>query len=784
MKNNTIKQKEFCTSVFKTIIESTGGDFNGEGYYTVPCLSDKPIQVIMNNDGYYSYIKNNINCDHLDLLKEFIGTDSTYEAITFFSTEYCGDSGKKISFFNAPIRNIHKTKDVDLTTVAKTIRDDGGNKTLISRLRSGVKSIKTQMLDYYTFSGIFETRCLEGLLNYSGLICLDIDNISNPSELQNEIINLSIPLVLIFRSPSGNGLKLVLKSSSEAGKHLDYFHYYERLFKKELGISIDKSGKDIPRACFTSYDPYLYYMHPDFVNEIEVVQDKPKSIFDFADRFIQNSRDGEKHTRLTKISYLLGGYCAAGIIEKAEALSTLKESISRRGNLADIDLAFRTIDDCFSSGESHPISEEKLNNYIDYNDRQLEEEVRNIEPPSGIEYNLDNIVYPENVFMSMPKQIQEIINKVKNENNESFLLYSFLVLSSGMFSKIEFNHNHSTLSLNLSSICLAESSSGKGATNLVKELFEEVDNSLKKIENEGKEDKHKCLFLSMNISGSELIHRLELNEGNAILYDTEITSFTSANSKEWGDYDTIFRQGASNDPISKHRRDSKDIFIKFPKVTVFLTGTPSQITSVFKDKDNGLYSRFMYYTFRGDEKWTRNLMFKSKRDVKAQQQYLLKVYNHYQNNIPDIEIAQEAQDYLDNYFDPLFEKYKSDNLLKSVVVRHGIYAWKLAITIKLFEELIPNGGKLVIGKDIIKVAIEFVIKSLSVASDLSFNLSNTPLTNAQRLVKILRQIGTEFSRSQVIDYCKSMFQSSTIDKYLKDNSLFEKKGYGKYKLKG
>jgi len=48
-------------------------------------------------------------------------------------------------------------------------------------------------------------------------------------------------------------------------------------------------------------------------------------------------------------------FVAAGIIEKAEALSSLKESISRRGNLTDIDLAFRTIDDCFSSGESHPI---------------------------------------------------------------------------------------------------------------------------------------------------------------------------------------------------------------------------------------------------------------------------------------------------------------------------------------------------------------------------------------------------------------------------------------------
>ncbi len=783
MQPQIINKTKFNTSVFKTIIESTGAEFNGVGYFLIPSILDIPVQVTKDNDGHYSYIKNSVSYDHLNLLKEFFGTDSIKEAITCFSTDYYVGDSVYVSFFKAPISNIHKTCDVGLSNIAKTIRDDNGNKAIVNRIRAGAKSLKTQMLDYYTLSGTFITRCLEGLLNYSEMICLDIDNVSNPSELQYEIIDLSIPLVMIFTSPSGNGLKVVLKCNSDASKHLDYFHYYERLFKKELGISIDKSGKDISRACFTSNDPNIYYMHPDFVNEISVEKNTPKSIFDFADRFIQNSIDGEKHTRLTKISYLLGGYCAAGFIDKDEALASLKESISRRGNLADMDLAFRTIDDCFNSGECSPISPEKLSSYLDCSDNQLEEQISNIAPPTGVEYKLENIEYPEFVFLSMPKQIQNIINKIKNDSNESFLLYSFLIIASGVLPKINFSYNHTKLSLNLSSLCLAESSSGKGATNLVKELFYEIDETLKKIKNEGKEEKNRCLFLSMNISGSELIHRLELNEGNAILYDTEITSFTSANSKEWGDYDTIFRQGASNDPISKHRRDSKDIFINFPKVTVFLTGTPSQITSVFKDKDNGLYSRFMYFTFRGNDMWKENLMFKPKRDVSQEQQYLLEVYKHYQENIPNIVITQEAQEYLDMYFKPLYEKYKSDNLLKSVVVRHGIYAWKLALTIKLFEELTPNGSDVVIDKEVMRVAVEIVMKSISVAADLSFNLSNTPLTNAQRLVKILRQIGTEFSRSQVIEYCKSMFQSSTIDKYLSDKSLFEKPKYGKYKLK-
>lgn len=779
MRNNTINQKEFCTSVFKTIIESTGGDFNGEGFYTVACLSDKPIQVIMNNDGHYSYIKNNINCDHLDLLKEFIGTDNTYEAISFFSTEYCVDSGKKISIFNAPIRNIHKKKYVDLSTVAKTIRDDGGNKTLISRLRSGVKSIKTQMLDYYTFSGIFETRCLEGLLDYSGLICLDIDNVSNPSELQDKIIDLSIPLVLSFTSPSGNGLKVVLKSSSDSAEHLDYFYFYERLFQNELGINIDKSCKDISRACFTSYDPNLYYMHPDFINEIKFQLDISQSLLDIADRYVQNSLDGEKHSRLTKISYLLGGYHVAGILEKEEAISSLKRSIVNRGNLKDVDLAFKTIEKCFESGMNDPISEENIDKFHTYSSDKFDSIVNDIKPQVSIEYKLDNIIYSPNLYFRIPKNIQSIVNKVKGETNESFLLYTFLIISSGIFPKIEFNYSGSKHSLNLSNLTLAESASGKSATNLVKELFNDIDKLLAK---EKVGDKEKSLFLTTNISGSELIHRIELNDGSVILYDTEISSFTSANSKEWGDYDTLFRQGASNDPIAQYRRDSKDVKVDFPKITIYLTGTPSQITSVFKDNLNGLYSRFMFFTFTGVDKWLPNQIFIEKQDLSKEKAYLLDVYNYYKKTPIKLIMRKEAQELLDSRFSALFDKYNTDTIIKSVIVRHGIYVWKLSIVIKLFEYFEKRDREIIIDAEAVELALEIVIKSLSVAIDLSFNLKQENITNGQRLVKILSQLGNVFTRAEIVKYCDNIFKSTTIDKYLKDTSLFTKLEYGKYEL--
>jgi hypothetical protein len=142
----------------------------------------------------------------------------------------------------------------------------------------------------------------------------------------------------------------------------------------------------------------------------------------------------------------------------------------------------------------------------------------------------------------------------------------------------------------------------------------------------------------------------------------------------------------------------------------------------------------------------------------------------------------EAQELLDKHFSALFDKYNSDAVIKSVVVRHGIYAWKLCIIIKLFESFEKRENEIIVGEEAIELALEIVFKSLSVATDLSFNLKQENITNGQRLVKILRQLGNEFTRAEIVKYCDNIFKSTTIDKYLKDTSLFTKLEYGKYKL--
>ena len=103
---------------------------------------------------------------------------------------------------------------------------------------------------------------MEFLTNYNALVVLDIDKITPEKLTESKEILKENPFVFaFFTSPSGNGLKIFIKVDSGKDEHKETFLKLQRYFEDILSLEIDKSGKDITRLCFFSYDPEL------FVNE-------------------------------------------------------------------------------------------------------------------------------------------------------------------------------------------------------------------------------------------------------------------------------------------------------------------------------------------------------------------------------------------------------------------------------------------------------------------------------------------------------------------------------------
>jgi len=115
-------------------------------------------------------------------------------------------------------------------------------------------------LPAFTPSATFKGgRKPEYLTDYNSLLVLDIDKLSK-EQLHNAkaLTKENAYTFSCFISPSGNGLKILVKVNSSQENHKEAFLLLQKYYEELLQLPIDKSGKDITRLCFVSYDTDLY----------------------------------------------------------------------------------------------------------------------------------------------------------------------------------------------------------------------------------------------------------------------------------------------------------------------------------------------------------------------------------------------------------------------------------------------------------------------------------------------------------------------------------------------
>jgi len=171
-------------------------------------------------------------------------------------------------------------------TILERIKD-GATKDLIKKIRlEKDKSDRNEMkkqLPAICFSGTFNKRADNALLEHSGLICLDFDGYDKQKTLLQDKENLSKNKYVysVFISPSGDGLKVLVKIPADPENHTNYFNSLERYLNSPF---FDKTSKNLSRVCYESYDPLIHVNEnssiwdvieePEY-NEISKVKDSP-----------------------------------------------------------------------------------------------------------------------------------------------------------------------------------------------------------------------------------------------------------------------------------------------------------------------------------------------------------------------------------------------------------------------------------------------------------------------------------------------------------------------------
>jgi VirE N-terminal domain. len=180
------------------------------------------------------------------------------------------------SFFKAPISNTKPHKAVSLLQIYNAIKGDY-YKEHTERLRAisdvqQARKFKASNFDYCTFSGVFSIRNDKALIQHSNILCIDFDHISGIEKLRFQLLNDDyFETLLLFRSPSGDGLKWIIPIDVTQATHANYFLSVSNYLKAAYNVEADKSGKDISRACFIPHDNDV------FINPIYLPQDEQEN---------------------------------------------------------------------------------------------------------------------------------------------------------------------------------------------------------------------------------------------------------------------------------------------------------------------------------------------------------------------------------------------------------------------------------------------------------------------------------------------------------------------------
>jgi hypothetical protein len=481
-----------------------------------------------------------------------------------------------------------------------------GNSKKASEIKSNLPAI--------TISATFkERRKIDCVDKYSGLLHLDYDKLENAEEVKTNLI--SIPYTYsTFISPSGNGVKVLVKCDNDISSHKSAFNSLRDYYDKIVGVQSDKSVKDITRLCFVSYDHDLY------LNENSEVFKYKTSTLDQVDvPWIWNFTSN-KH------EFVVGNR------------NNFVHSFACNANRYGIDISDTTNFAYSYSEASFPEKEIELTVKSAYENNVNENGSARQTAISAKDEALEVIVdsspmIPEYIYDALPETLRDACNVFSGRKRDVFLTSALSVISGGLHNVYGL-YDKEKVFPNLYSFVIAPPASGKGSMKFAKQLgdcfhdllfnqskdelkeYKKVkrlfDRKLKKAKTdeqlealiEPEKPKSSMFFIPADTSSAMMIKHLEDNDGIGCICETEADTLTNTLKQDWGSYSDVLRKGFHAEIISKSRMTDLDYSeIKEPKFSVAITGTPNQLDALITSIQDGLFSRFIFYSFSTKQKW-------------------------------------------------------------------------------------------------------------------------------------------------------------------------------------
>lgn len=670
----------------------------------------------------------------------------------------------------------------------------------------------------FATSGEFKgARSANNLAVYSQLLVLDLDDQDRGSieELKNRIIKIPYTM-MCFISPSGSGLKVMVCVDSKPEHHKEAFKQVLDYYEEKLGIKFDKQTSDIARQCYFSYDDKAFLNENETVFNVDlqkITAPIPPKLrnssiedmdFDYAFNLVVNYTENisqfEKGNRNNFIHLLACNSCRWGLPKEKITVACIEKyhlGFNENEIAISIESAYKQNDKSFAT-EAWRIASKK-------------EGISNEEAPT-----LNTPFIPEFVIENLPDFIKVLTINRDSAREKDIIITSMIVLLGGCLRKTIGYYDGSIVYPCLYSFVVAPAGSGKGVMQLAKDAVDQVKKdlekegiqdiaqyraqcaSLKEGENAPVEPPQKLLFVPGNATCAAIIEHLRNCAGIGILFETEADAIGNMFKNEWGDYSQMLRRAFQHEVISSLRKSSGKIEVDMPRLTIAISGTPSQVLSIIKTTEDGLFSRFIYYYFDENSPW-RDVSPK----VNDKEFYRMKQRNkvdiaamvkHLNRSEIEVCLTEEQWQKLNKHFSAKLSQFvglHSDEL-NPTVKRMGLIAFRIVMILTscrkyeddLFEE------KIVCSDLHFSMALQLADVYLEHAAAMLHNLPKRKFENSRskELMKLYEVLPVDvvFGRAEVIKIAKDAgidVYTKTIDNYLEKlvkAGLILKEGFNKY----
>ena len=250
-------------------------------------------------------------------------------------------------------------------------------------------------------------------------------------------------------------------------------------------------------------------------------------------------------------------------------------------------------------------------------------------------------IRPE-VVEQLPPLLRDIAHCANSPEDADILILGSIVTFSACLPNLSGVYGEREVFPNLYLFVTAEASSGKGRLSLCRRLVAPIhrqlceasrlawteynrlmqiyDRSRDKSELERlQEPPQRMLIIPANASATSVFQILNDNDGVGLIFETEGDTLAQSFKSEHGNYSDGFRKAFHHETISYVRRRNREhVELLQPKLSAIFSGTPRQVFTLIPDAENGLFSRFMFYSMPVKIEWLNVFDTKSSRTLDTQ----------------------------------------------------------------------------------------------------------------------------------------------------------------------